>query len=422
MNMSSRGKTLVLLLSLALTSVGIEIAHADSYVWNTVSTIPSTGNYSSGISSDGSTIIVGNTSAGVYLSTDSGTTFSRVSTSSVPAARYYVAISGDGQKMFAANNTTHVIYYSTDGGVNWSSKAGVTTNITSTCMSANGNVWMVGGYSYGSFTSTDNGSTWTSNGIGSDSWYSCALSDDGTKRYMLPYNGTLKISTNSGTSYSNTTTTITFANCVSTSSDGSRVLVVSRVGSSAYLSTDSGSTFTQVYLGPVYLYGCSMSSNGQKLVIAGLNGNIVYSSDYGATWNAETTPTTGSWANISMSRDSSKIIALKTTSTAVYLGSFPLPSSISLTSGGNAVIVYRVENIITATANTAGKVTFYANGKKIGSCISIPTVSLVATCKYKPSIHGAVTISARLVPANLTYGPVTTELFRPSIITRTTKR
>jgi hypothetical protein len=64
---------------------------------------------------------------------------------------------------------------------------------------------------------------------------------------------------------------------------------------------------------------------------------------------------------------------------------------------------YRVATVLTATTNVAGKVTFYANNKRIPGCVSIPTSSLIATCNWKPSLHGSIAISTLLVPTDSNY-------------------
>jgi hypothetical protein len=82
-------------------------------------------------------------------------------------------------------------------------------------------------------------------------------------------------------------------------------------------------------------------------------------------------------------------------------GSAPVASSISII--GNSSGIYRQNLAITATLSTAGtdgKVTFYANNKKIPGCISKQSVSLSSVCNWKPSQRGAVVITAKLIPAD----------------------
>ena len=69
--------------------------------------------------------------------------------------------------------------------------------------------------------------------------------------------------------------------------------------------------------------------------------------------------------------------------------------------------VYRTLTVLTATTNIPGKVTFYANGKKIPGCASVPAPSLSATCNWKPSLHGSITISTLVTPTDTNYLPAT---------------
>lgn len=55
--------------------------------------------------------------------------------------------------------------------------------------------------------------------------------------------------------------------------------------------------------------------------------------------------------------------------------------------------VYRTVGTITATASTAGKVTFYERGKVIPGCRNkVTNGSFIATCSWKPASHGAASI------------------------------
>lgn len=65
---------------------------------------------------------------------------------------------------------------------------------------------------------------------------------------------------------------------------------------------------------------------------------------------------------------------------------------------------YRTATVITATGSVAGRITFYANNKKIPGCIKVATnVSYVATCNWKPALHGNQTLSAFLLPTSSSY-------------------
>jgi hypothetical protein len=77
---------------------------------------------------------------------------------------------------------------------------------------------------------------------------------------------------------------------------------------------------------------------------------------------------------------------------------------------------------LTATTTVAGRVTFYANNKRIPGCVNILTASLVATCNWKPALHGSISISTLLVPTDSNYLNATQFLAPVIGTTRSTKR
>lgn len=79
---------------------------------------------------------------------------------------------------------------------------------------------------------------------------------------------------------------------------------------------------------------------------------------------------------------------------------------------------------LSATGNSIGRVTFFANGKKIGNCVSIATAAsapFTATCSWKPTVRGYAKVSATFTPTVIAYGVVTTSA-NTFIATRTTRR
>ena len=84
--------------------------------------------------------------------------------------------------------------------------------------------------------------------------------------------------------------------------------------------------------------------------------------------------------------------------------------------------IYRSTTALTATTTIAGRVTFYANNKRIPGCVSLLTVSLVSTCNWRPAVHGSISISTLLVPTDSSYSNAT-QIQAPVVgATRTTKR
>ena len=113
------------------------------------------------------------------------------------------------------------------------------------------------------------------------------------------------------------------------------------------------------------------------------------------------------------------------TTGSVYLGYFISAASDNLQNQGFQIVTgslvasttslaptnptgsYRTLNVLTATVNTPGKVTFYQQGKPIPGCKNLLTTlsgsNYVATCNWRPSIHGTPSLKAVLVPNSAGY-------------------
>jgi Glycine rich protein len=87
---------------------------------------------------------------------------------------------------------------------------------------------------------------------------------------------------------------------------------------------------------------------------------------------------------------------------------------------------YRIPTNLVATVTAPGKVTFFANGKRIGGCINISTISssgITATCSYKPSLRGQIQISATFTPSDTSaYRPSSSGRFIAQVTSRGSRR
>lgn len=84
-----------------------------------------------------------------------------------------------------------------------------------------------------------------------------------------------------------------------------------------------------------------------------------------------------------------------------YQVSIDTTTTISI-AGNQTTLTYNSPVDISAAISTAGRVTFYANGKRIPKCISIQASS-TAICRYSPSVKGTIAISASLNPSSNGY-------------------
>ena len=79
---------------------------------------------------------------------------------------------------------------------------------------------------------------------------------------------------------------------------------------------------------------------------------------------------------------------------------------------------------LSVSINTAGRVQFLANGKRIAKCVSVPTTgigsSLTATCNWQPSSQGLYEIKAKLIVDSAT--AITSATIRVAVARRTSFR
>jgi DNA-binding beta-propeller fold protein YncE len=206
-----------------------------------------------------------------------------------------------------------------------------------------------------------------------------AISPDGTIGYSLPYAGT--------SIFKFTTSTMT-AN-----------------GSIIGFSNPSQSNFTP---DGQYLYVAnSGAANVKKVRVSdgAIVGNIL--GLQGTPWHSTVDPS-GSYLFVSSSGNPGYFYQYKLDGGIVNLG-ISLPK----------IATYRESTTITVSASSsAGKVTFYANGKYISGCSRVQVNSGSASCTFKPSIHGIINISAIYV-ANSIQTNIATSLI---VNTRSNKR
>ena len=109
----------------------------------------------------------------------------------------------------------------------------------------------------------------------------------------------------------------------------------------------------------------------------------------------------------------------------VYLLAYSTPTAVATTTNrpsvSGSIIKSTITNLTVATS-AEGKVTFYFNGKYIPGCRNIATISQIATCKWKPPIHGSVSITAILTPTDSNYLQSTSPPLNASVERRQTSR
>ena len=317
-------------------------------LWKT-STIPvfANGIYNLASSQDCSILVSSVKNNGVYISRDSGSTWTLVS--GLPNTGNWssaVSVSADGQTMIVSSSTQGV-YKSIDSGETWSlTNAPTTNNFTDVVMNTNGSRIVgldstLGLYNY-NISGVGPGTRWVFQST--NTYTGIAASSDLTKVYISGNNIVYK-STDSGNSFtilSNLPTS--YWHSVACSSNGSIVYLVGSKPADftndsgiVYKSTDSGATWTNIApsIGWEYQYSEATkvlcSANGSVILLR-TAARIITSTDSGATWSMNLSH---NLANVAMSSDG----------TIMYCATYGSPVCVSTDSGATWNICFSIESI-----------------------------------------------------------------------------
>ncbi|HEX7618162.1 MAG TPA: hypothetical protein VF480_05515 [Verrucomicrobiae bacterium] len=291
------------------------------------------------MSADGKIICAASSGGHPMISLDSGYTWQSSLTS--PAARTPLASSADGIKLAGVFSVppSAGIYVSTNSGNTWtptSAPNGPGFNWYPLASSADGTkliAAVVQGFIY---VSTNSGSTWNAGGSPSNSWVSVVSSADGTK-LAAASGDKVFTSTNSGITW--IATAAPSAGWLACNAAGNQ-LVVS--GSATYISTNFGDTWR---LASAKAGHVASSADGTKLIIAGIS--IYTSSDSGVTWVSNSVP--GNWYCVASSADGSQLVAANSgndfSQTGIWIGRrTPSPKLNAATANTNLVLSWIVSS------------------------------------------------------------------------------
>lgn len=241
------------------------------------------------------------------------------------------ASSADGRTLAAQPGYPYnsFIFISTNGGATWNTNNSPTFFIpgygpypipfTSIATSADGTK-MAGAYVGGVIcTSTNSGTTWTTNNVPSAKWYSIASSADGNRLTAVAGNGNpagpIYISTNSGGTWLPTSAPSNYWRSVASSADGAKLLAGSGGGPIPnYVSTNSGNTWIPTSLPTNKQWTVACSADGNKMVAAyytdspSIPGHIFTTTDSGSTWVSNQFASSY-FQSVALSADGNKIVA-----------------------------------------------------------------------------------------------------------------
>jgi len=300
-----------------------------------------------GASADGRVLVAGASLDSLYISQDSGVTWS--STGLPPAGGAGGAVSADGMKLIALAT---------------GQCAGCSTNFG------------------GVYFSSDSGATWSTNRTGTTDWHALACSADGTKLVAASLN-VIYTSTNAGLTWKPTSAPDGASSLVC-SADGA-VLVSTAAGSHPVLvSTNGGITWKTAALPVAHWNSVACSAAGNRIVAASdLNcytntcqGLIYTSTNSGADWFLTTAPTNLPWGRVVSSADGTKLAG-----TVGYPGSPPMgPIYVSTNSGDSWAATFSAEGSWSSLASSADGGELLAGvmlgGIYMAQSISIPVLSI----------------------------------------------
>lgn len=233
-----------------------------------------------------------------------------------------IALSADGTFMAAGASVTNTIFISKNSGATWAPTTAtlqIGSYWASIASSVDGTHLIAAADVDGVYASTNSGANWFSNAVpGASRWDSVAITPDGTRMVAAAgyiTSGPICLSTNSGSTWTQTGAPIGQWASVATSADGS-VLLAGTFGGMAYVSTDSGMTWTpQTNLPAGRWTFAAETPDGNTLIAAAYQigsgfGRVYISTNRGNVWTPTSQPTNLYVAAFCASADGSKLTAV----------------------------------------------------------------------------------------------------------------
>ncbi len=284
-------------LSLASSADGVKLAGVGYYGWIYISTNsgatwtaastatngPEPQRSWTGIASsaDGRRLVAVASFSPVFTSTNSGETWNQSGPAAVWAA---VASSSDGTRLIAVDHNMGSIYISRDAGASWNASPAPNRRWRSVASCADGTILIAGtdfGTNYGElpsiYVSTNSGGAWVLSPAPGQPWQALASSADGTRLAAGVYGGLIYLSKDSGTSWRAAGVPSSRWGAIASSADGSRLVAAAWEGM-IYFSTDAGQTWTKANAPGSQWQSVACSADGIQLFagIWDLTGGGIY--------------------------------------------------------------------------------------------------------------------------------------------------
>jgi len=253
-------------------------------------------------------------------------TFAQTWTQTIaPTNNYWfsIASSADGSRLAALGQPTTIdfsaVYTSTNSGTTWISNSLPATRYGQPAF----NFEILAGSADGTQlvaaqdndlgiidTSTNWGLTWvTRTNYGDTAWTSAASSTDGKTLVLSDDVSRIRISTNSGATWSSLQLPGYISSYAASPANGSS-LVVAVNGAGIYGTTNFGSSWITNNLSTPPLSAIAASADGIKLAVVASMGQIDTSANSGITWVQQTNAPSLPWSSVASSADGTKLVAV----------------------------------------------------------------------------------------------------------------
>ena len=230
-------------------------------------------------------IFAGTYGAGVYLSTDGGTSWSPINNGLTDLNIYSLIINSSGY-IFAGSDS--VVYLSTDNGVSWTTVNNGLPSTAVNCFAINSSGYVFAGTNGGVYFSTNNGTNWTAANSGwtGGAVFALAINSAGDM-FAAGAAGDVYLSTNNGTSWTADYNGLPNNTIYSLAITPSGNIFAGTNGACVYLSTNNGTSWTSVSAGLPNTEVFALAVNSSGYLFAGVYGYGVYlSTDNGTTWSS----------------------------------------------------------------------------------------------------------------------------------------
>jgi len=304
-----------------------------------------------------------------------------------------ISVSDDGTKIVAVS--TNSLWTSSNSGSTWTERL-PWGNWNSVKLSADGSkIFATTRSNQNSYVhiSNDFGATWTTTRpSGYECWDLCqvAISSDGSKVFLLLYNGGIYVSNDSGSTWTQTNTNRLAWTTIASSSDGRYVIAGQETTRYLYKSSDYGQTWNQLTGADSFngeWVSVDISDDGQKLVATAYNNNLFTSADGGTNWTRRSA-VSGTSTRVATSSNGNVIVA------SIYGSSFKVSTDSGATWDSDTTNRYWFPAAVTADGTKA----FMGIGESSGKLYSltVPDPPNIVNC----STSGTFTIVSNQVTTN----------------------